>query len=493
MAPQATTTEGPNIKGDSWSEQTRNAYQSESRVIDALNNPNFSLSPNASPEFKSRINDLTKRFAHTIADSFRAADAGLEQSAPFSATRDGETVHLMYPTAVKEGDLLAGIITALASMLPRVVLYESTNGWSEPEWSAESRKHLAGIASGLQQVPQSFAHSSQPTDLARICLWINTCSSALSVPGGVKDAQGDVLPSTVGGQKSAAKYMSRIMAGLRSSITDDAMLKSIETLSMLLKLWQKENHAKALSIVRNCKLSWSSVLFRAAPTDTIKGKKGKPDQRVIRSPSKPSKSPWLTPAERSELGNLLKDDWSFLEGFRDSWALLSSQEQHKQFSSYIRQIKDKYSELKTISDSIHAKLGKRKYWIQRQCKIDNFKPKPKKGESDSFLLSAHFFSKDLSGTKMGIKKIFSPVTYLDNKKYGTDDAWASLVNTTSEVLRLSSATCTVSQFGPATPLWKIWSDIFKPVFKANETQNEDAPQLEDFNMYTVLEAKKPST
>jgi hypothetical protein len=376
-------------------------------------------------------------------------------------------------------------------MLPTVVLYESHAAWSEPEWSSESRKHLAGIASGLQHIPQSFAHSSQPTDLARISLWVTACSAALSVPGGVKDAHGDVLPAAVGGQKSASKYMSRIMAGLRSSITDDSMAKSLETLSILLKLWQKENRENALSIVRKCKLSWSSVLFRAAPTETIKGKRGKPENKVIRSPSKPSKSPWLAASERSALGDLLKDDWSFLDGYRESWQALGSQEQHKQFNKFVSNIKAKYTELKTLSDSIHAKLGKRKYWIERQCKADGYKPKPKKGESESFLMAAHFFSKDLSTTKLGVKKVFCPSTYLVDNKYANDKNWASLIGTTDEVLRLSSATTTQQQFGDTFRLWGIWADIFKPVFRKSEKVDEDAPQTDSFNMYTILAAEKP--
>jgi hypothetical protein len=304
----------------------------------------------------------------------------------------------------------------------------------------------------------------------------------------VPDAQGDVLPATIGGQKSASKYMSRVFSGLRANITDESTNKAVETLSMLLKLWQKQNAQKALSIVRKCKISWSSVLFRAAPTETIKGKKNKPEQKVIRSPSKPSRSPWLSPAERAELGNILKDDWSFLEIFREKWTLLQPEEQHDQFINYIKQIKAKYSELKTLSDSIHAKLGKRKYWIERVCKADNFKAKPKKGESEAFLMSKHFFTKDLSTTAFGVKKIFSPLTFLTQDKWMSVELWGNLTHLKDgeDILRLSSADFSSERAGPAYGLWRIWADTFRPVIRRDSRIEEEAPQLETFNIFSKL-------
>jgi hypothetical protein len=317
-------------------------------------------------------------------------------------------------------------------------------------------------------------------------MWITACAAALSRPGGVADAQGDVLPTTVGGQKSASKYMTKVISGLRSGVTDDACLKAIDTLSMLLKAWQRENYSKALTIVRKCKISWVSVLFRAARTEVIKGKRGKPDQTVIRTPPKPSKSPWLSPSERSELGKLFKDDWSFLDTFRSEFVALPANQQHRQFNRFIREIKAKYELLNSISNSLHSRIGKRKYWIEAACSKDNFKPKPKKNESESFLLSTHFFKKDLTKLDMRVKKIFSPLTYLDEVPYRSETIWSQLFPDQEDVLRVTSATFTIDDDGEAFRLWQIWADYTLPVFRKHITKIEDPPQTKEFNIFAVL-------
>jgi hypothetical protein len=352
---------------------------------------------------------------------------------------------------------------------------------------------LAGLLSGLEAVPQSFAHTSSPSDLARISLWVTACAAALSTPGGVATTQGDVLPTSIGGQKSASKYMLKVISGLRSGITDESSLKAIDTLAMLIRVWQKARAEDALTIARRCKISWSSVLFRAAPTELIKGKKRQPDQRVLRPPVKPSRSPWLSPSERSELGNLFKNDWSFLEGYRTRFIALEAEQQHRQFNSFIRDIKRKYEELNTLSSSTHAKLGKRKFWIEKVCKIDSYKPKPKKNESESFLLSSHFFSMDLSQLSLKVKKVFAPVSYLDESRFNTSTTYSELFanDTANTQSRFSSADFSPSD-GPAYRLWQIWADTFHPVIPAKVKSIEDPPQADDYNPFVVLEPLVPA-
>jgi hypothetical protein len=463
-------------------------------VLEAnLKAPLFSYASDASPEFMETLRKLTNDMGNEITNKLTIEALGSDKTVAFNAVRDGEVIHLMYPQLVKKGDLLAALITALASSIPNCVIHECSAGWAEPEWSAESRKHLGGLLMALQVCPESFAHTSHPSDLARISLWINTCSAALSRPGGVTDAHGDVLPDSVGGSKSASKYLSKVIAGLRSNVTDDSMTKSIETLSMLLKLWQKENYEKSLTIVRKCKLKWSTVLFRAAPTQVIKGKRNKPDQTVIRSPPKPSRSPWLSGSERSELGNIFKDKWSFIDGFRDRFVALTPEQQHRQFNSFIRDIKREYEKLLAISNSVHAKLGRRKYWIERVCKADKYEPKVKKGESESFLLAAHFFKKDLTKLNQPVKKAFAPVCYLDEDPYSTKTTWGKLYDQTNEE---ESFRCSAADFdsedGTAWKLWQIWADMFLPVFVAGTVSNEDAPCIDSYNPFQVLPAETPA-
>jgi len=280
----------------------------------------------------------------------------------------------------------------------------------------------------------------------------------------------------------------KVMQTLRSNITDESITRSIDTLAMLLKVWQKANYERSLQIVRKCKLAWSTVLYRGAPTTVIKGKKNKPDQTVIRSPPKPSRSPWLSSAERSELGNIYKDKWSALDGIRSRWVALESQEQHKQMNSFIREIKSHYEELNNISNSVHAKLGKRKHWIELVCKEDGFKPKPKKGESESFLLSAHFFSKTLTQFDNRVKRVFAPITYLPDidQTLSQQSIWASLFPEKDDVHRISSAQFSPLNAGRAVKLWQIWADLFLPVFRRNDLQVEEPQPVADRNIYSVL-------
>jgi len=456
-----------------------------------MSNPDYSFAPDASTEFQRYINELSKSMGKHIDTTLKLSSLGSDDTIAFNCVRDGDVVHLMYPQNVKQGDLLAAVITAIASSIPTCIVHESSAGWSEPEWTPECRKHLGGLLVGLEGAPQSFAHTSSPSDLARISLWLTTCAAALSRPGGVADAHGDVLPTSIGGQKSASKYMLKVISGLRSAVNDEACLKAIETLSTLIKLWQKNRYDESLSIVRKCKLAWSSVLFRAAPTEIIKGKKNRPDQTIIRSPPKPSRSPWLSPAERSELGNLFKDKWSFLEGYRKRWQALIPEQQHRQMNTFIRDIKHEYEMLNSLSNSLHSKLGKRKYWIERVCRQDSFKPKPKKNESESFLLSAHFFKKDLSSLSISVKKTFSPYAYLDEHTFRSSTIFDELlVGAESDINRISAGDFSEAD-GPAWRLWQIWAELFHPVLQPKQVKVEDPQPIDSYNMYTILEAKAP--
>jgi hypothetical protein len=286
--------------------------------------------------------------------------------------------------------------------------------------------------------------------------------------------------------------MLRIVQALRSNISDEALVKSIDTLHMLLKAWQKAHHSDALSIVRNCKISWSSVLFKGAPTEVIKGKKNKPDQTVIRSPPKPSRSPWLASSERSELGNYYKDLWSKLDKIRETWVALDARQQHKDYNTVVGVIKRHYEQLNNISNSVHAKLGKRKNWIERMCRESGFKPKTKKDQSESFLLAAHFFSLDLTKLDNSVKRIFAPITYLPDTDGKQTETWSRLIpdkgRTTVDPTMFS-----LDDEGDSYRLWQIWADIFHPVFDASTKQIPEAPVTEDRNIFTRLLSLRSDT
>jgi hypothetical protein len=451
-----------------------------------VENPLYSFAGDASIDFQLRVQQATKDMAQALDRTLAISALGDDANRPFSAVREGEILHVVYPLTVNNGDLLGGLITVLSSILPTVVLHEGDQGWIEPDWSPESRRHLAGLITGIKSTPDSFSHTSSPTDLARVSLWITACSSALSIPGGVKDAHGDVLPTVIGGAKSASKYMSKVIAGLRANVTEESSVKAIDTLAMLLKLWQKASAERALSIVRKCKIAWSTLLFRAAPTTVVKGKKRQPDQTVLRSPPKPSRSPWLSASERNALSDLFKDDWSHLEEIRKEWNALIPEQQHRQFNNFKNRITSYYERLNQISNSVHAKLGKRKHWIETYCKEDKYNPKAKKGESESFLLSAHFFKTDLSRFPLEVAKVFSPVTYLVDDKYRTLEVWANCFPSESDSVILSASDYSQSEDGSAYKLWQVWADLFHPKFTKQSIKVDEASPTMTSNFFSIL-------
>jgi hypothetical protein len=308
---------------------------------------------------------------------------------------------------------------------------------------------------------------------------------ALSKPGGVRDAHGSVLPPSIGG-KSSGKYLTRILAGLRANVTDEKCLKAIDTLWQLLKIWQKNNAQKALTIVRKCKIGWSTLLLASGPTRVIKGKKGKPDQTVLTSPPKPSKSPWLSAKERSAISDLFKPEWTRLETIREKWVLLEPEEQHTKYSTYQKEIRNLFQELHSISSNVHAKLGKRKHWIEAVCKEDGYKPKPKRDEAVSFLLTSHFFSKDITKLDNRVKKVFAPVSYLDGKTFGVDTTWSNLLPSEKDSRLAEADDFSTEDDGKAYRLWQIWAEQFVPNLPNKSVKLEEAPPVKTTNFFAAL-------
>jgi hypothetical protein len=188
------------------------------------------------------------------------------------------------------------------------------------------------------------------------------------------------------------------------------------------------------------------------------------------------------------LGEVFKPLWSGLDTLRIQWAALSPEQQHRQFNSFVKSIQDHYSELHRVSSGIHAKLGKRKHWIESVCKTDGYNPKVKKDESQSFLLAAHFFKKDLSKCHQGIKKVFAPSTYLAGIDQQADKNWADLHPDGEDVVRWSASDFSRDNTGEYFRLWQTWAELFKPVFRKSDAVVVEPQPTATLNIFSTLDA-----
>lgn len=443
--------------------------------------PVYSFSPSASPEFQARVDAFTNVATNHLVDALGTEALGGATAKPFSSEREGETLHIVYPLTVNRGDLLGELLTLLAARVPTAVLHEGTVGWQEPEWSALATRHLLGIVSAVTgDPPRSFASTSSPVDLTRTTLWINATHQALSVPGGVRDAQGSPLPQEIGGAKSAAKYLTKAFAALRSCVPTEGEQEALKTLERLLKLWQKSKHTEALGILRKQKISWGTVLMAGSPTETkkIKGK----EVRVITAPSKPSKSPWLSGKERTAISSILANAWSEPEEKRKVWVGLSPEQQHAQYNDFVKALKSHYEEINKMSSSIHSKLGHRKKWIYSAVNEAGSAPKSKKDKANQFAWTTAFFKLKTSDVKLPVALVFAPSHYLTDSQYKTQDTLDKL---------FSQVPCdiTPSMFLENTPvleLWKEWATRFAPKLTVKRTEVPQAESLKDDNPFALL-------
>jgi hypothetical protein len=305
----------------------------------------------------------------------------------------------------------------------------------------------------------------------------------------VRDAHGVVLPSAVGGAKSASKYLSRIFAGLRAGLPDEETSVALKTLEILIKAWQKTRGDQALALVRKQKISWGTVLLAGSPTEIKKGKKKQPDQRVIVSPSKPSTSPWLSVQERVKISKLLSVKWSFTDELRKQWVALPPEEQHKQYNAFITKIKTGYEDLSRISSSVHAKLGHRKNWIYRSVSLAGLMPKSKKDREDNFKISTIFFaSVKLSDLHPAIKKTFAPSEYAEAFAPECKDVLVKLVPPVGgEPVTLERSDFALEDEGESFELWQIWAEKFIPVLAPANVPTVEAKSLDDDNIFSVLQ------
>jgi len=337
-----------------------------------------------------------------------------------------------------------------------------------------------GLVSAIQGVPDSFASSSSPVDLARLAVWVTACNSALSRPGGVGSAQGSVVPTSVGGAKSASKYLDRVFGGLRAISGEPAHLAAIATLERLLKLWIKEQVQPALDLVRKNKISWGTVLLAGSPTETKKVKGNLITQ--VKSPSKPSRSPFLSGREKQELSSLFAPAWNTPQQLRSNWNALSAWEQHDQYKDFIKMLKEHYEEINKISTSVHAKLGHRKKWIHAACVTQGAEPTKKKDKT-KFAWAQNFYKLNLQGVNTSVALVFAPSHYLPSKYEGDiiiDKLWD-----TDTII--TPATITDKLCGVTVGLWREWAERFQPDLTVDMDTLPQATSLKDENPFAPLQ------
>jgi hypothetical protein len=436
-----------------------------------------------SQHFEGRVLDFVKQANSSLLAKLAKVSLGEEESIPFASSREGDTITISVPLTMARGDALAELILLIASQIPTAVLHECSKGWVEPQWTSETSRQLMGFVSAIQGVPESFSSSSSPVDLTRVAVWTTACNSALSVPGGVEDAVGLVLPTEVGGAKSASKYLAKAFGALRAVSSENHHQAAIATLERVLKLWIKEQRASALSLVRKQKISWGSVLLTASPTETKKVKGQVITQ--IKSPSKPSRSPFLSGKEKQVLSSLLASEWNVPEALRAQWVTLTALQQHAQYNDFIRRLKKHYEDINKLSASVHAKLGHRKKWIHAACENSQVAPTSKKDKSNEFIWTQNFFKLKTTDSNLPVALVFAPSHYLLSDKYSCSDILTKLWGLDTV---LTPGDVTEEICGVTVDLWKEWALRFEPDLTIERAEVPQAVSLADPNPFADLPA-----
>jgi len=441
----------------------------------------YSYSPDVSPEFQKRVDDFVSGTEASLRARLARQAMGESTDIPFASVREGERLNIIVPLMIQRGDALAELIMLIASKVPTAVLLEGTVGWSEPIWTSESSRHLMGLVAAVQGSPNSFASSSSPVDLARLAVWVSACNSALSVPGGVENTVGAVLPSEIGGAKSASKYLSKVFASLRAVSSENNHLQAINTLERLLKLWYKSIRAEALELVRKNKINWGTVLLAGSPTEKKKVKGVMITH--VRAPAKPSRSPFLSGKEKQVISSILAPVWNRPDQLRTAWNDMAAEQQHASFGNYVKSLKEHYDNINKISTSMHSKLGHRKKWIHAACDDKDAVPSKKKDKSNEFIWTANFFKLDLTDINLSVALVFAPSHYLVEQKYESDTILARLFGR-NRVLQASEITEQLC--GVTTDLWREWVARFEPDMTLIQGAVPEATTLQDTNPFGDL-------
>jgi hypothetical protein len=260
---------------------------------------------------------------------------------------------------------------------------------------------------------------------------------------------------------------------------------AVATLERLLKLWIKCQRSRALDLVRKHKIAWGTVLLAGSPTKTTKVKGNTITQ--VKSPPKPSRSPFLSGKEAQALASLFAPVWNTPDQYRIEWNKLSAQEQHSSFKDYVGMLKRHYDNVNKISTTVHAKLGHRKKWIHAACLEKGVAPSKKKDKSNEFAWTQAFYKLDLTTTNIAVALDFSPAHYLQDDKYSTNDTLAKFFALgkvlTEDHIHANNA-------GVCYPLWTEWARRFEPDLSLKRSTIPQGNTLEDDNPFSVLDCEK---
>jgi hypothetical protein len=453
----------------------------ESALTQSSSEALYTFSADITDEKKAEIEKLVSQVPKVLEESALMAKRGpSDEKSAFDSERVGDLIHVWVPANIQTGDVIGYLILGLCCKLPNVVLHHTTVSWKEPNLTPELERRINGIIVALQGPPKSFNSSSSPVDITCLSLWISAIGVALSKPGGQHDAVGSVVPVSVYGGDSANKYLAKGFAALRA-VTDESELKAIKTLEQLLQLWRKEQEADALNLLTRHKIPWGAVLTKGAPTEKKKVKK----QEIISivSPPKPSKSPWLSGAERTELQRIFKEIWEFPDYMRKAWNVMSPQAQHANYHTYVAKVRSHYELMKAVSSSAHAKLGHRKKWIEDRCRSAGVEPKAKKEKGNMFIWTQNFFKLSLRiyGTHQSMVRIFAPNHYLGGV---WEEDFGYILEADRILTDRSQLPSEISE--DRRVLWGEWVDRFNPYPKKGRDEIVQEVNFESKNFYGVL-------
>lgn len=442
--------------------------------------------PSCSEQFQAEVDRFIGNAEVRLQASLGELGLGEEAKATaFSSNRIGEVIHVWWPQNVRSGDVLAELIGSLISKIPTAVIHQGTSGWSEPEWTRDQRLRLFGIASALSGPPESFSYSSSPVDIMRVAVWLNSCSIALSKPGGVKDAVAAVLPTEVGGAKSASKYILKTLQGLKAGQTDSGVLSAVGTLDALLKIWMKTQSGPALDLVRKHKIAWGTVLNTGAPT-TKKKVKGNEVTQIL-TPLKPSRSPWLSEGERKAVAKIFESMWNGLEVSRTKWNAMTPQSQHDNYYKIVKAVTLHFENLKSTSTHVHAVLGRRKKWIYDAVRTAGKTPKSKKDKANPFSWSSAFFKLDLTAAGLAVALVFSPWQWLPEEhspETTINYLWSCAI--VEDDYRIHRPLDDKYHCDPCRKLWHLWLEYFDPRPRVELHQVPDSMSVSTGNKFIAL-------
>jgi len=317
-------------------------------------------------------------------------------------------------------------------------------------------------------------------DLTRTALWIEACAQAVSSPGSSDKVRSTVIPQNVSGDKSAKRYLNTVFATLRGSAPDEKSQDAINTLILLTKLWAKNQREEALSLVRSQKIAWSEVLYKGAPY-TSKKVKGR-TVKVLTSPLKPSRSPWVAQGEGQNLSKLFSDIWSAPDLIRNEWNSLSPESQHTLFKDYVSRVRDAYNLMSSVSASVNSRLGHRKKWVYKAVEEAGLRLN-KKDTKDPFKWSLAFYKQDLTRLGEPVKQVFNPAHFLETREdadiiFTEIKGFGSSERIDWEGLRRDRNPTVVN-------LFKAWVDRFQPNLETI-IRVPEVDSLENMNAFEPL-------